>query len=343
MGAPRILLQGVGGIGGVTAARLLRAGHDVTLVTGNPEIAGAIDADGLRVETLGERFIQGATAHASLDDLPGDARFDVALLMMKAQSVVEASRRTLPLLEPDAGYLVTCQNGIVEDAVAEVVGEHRVVSGIVGWGGTMHEPGVYQKTGPGEIHIGELDGTVTDRLRALSSVLVDVTPVVVTDNIRGALWSKLSINCIVTTLGALTGQTLGEMLSQRRIRDVALVLYREVVDTAHARGVELTRIAADPILLYLPADAGPVRRLFKDLVARFVGRRYAGLRSSMLQSLERGRPSEIDYLNGYVVERAGERSRVPLNARLVEMIKEIESGEREIAPANLDELATLLR
>lgn len=342
MSGPRILVQGVGGIGGIVCARLLRAGHDVTMVTGNPDIARAVNDGGLSVTTTGERFThRGGEAYARLEDLPGGSQFDVSLLIMKAHPVVDASRRTVPLLEPQEGYIVTCQNGIVEDAVMEVAGSERVLSGIVGWGGTMHEPGVYEKTGPGEIHLGEMDGRITERVRTLGRILEDVTPVVITDNITGALWSKLAINSIVTTMGALTGQTLGEMLGQRRIRDVALVMYREVVDTAHALGVKLERIAADPQILYLPVDAGWATRLIKDLIARYVGSRYSGLRSSMLQSLERGRPSEVDYLNGHVVKKARERGiDVPVNERIVELIHEIEKGRRRIRPDNFHDLAS---
>lgn len=337
MAEPRILIQGIGGIGGVMAARLARAGFDCVLVTGNPEITDAINADGLRITTPSESFTQRARAFTSLEDLPG-IRFDFSLLLMKAHPVVEVSRRTVPMLEP-WGYLVTCQNGIVEDDVAAAVGTRRVVSAIVGWGGTMHGPGVYEKTGPGHIHLGEIDGGLSDRIRDLGLVLEKVTPVVISKNIRGALWSKLAINSIVSTLGALTGETLGAMLAQRRIREVALELYSEVVETAEASGVKLETVVAHPKLFYLPKHPWPGERWLKDLFARIVGARYRRLRSSMLQSLERGRKTEIDFLNGYVVRKADRVGiDVPFNKALVRMIKEIESGDREIGMSNLDEL-----
>ena len=337
MADPRILVQGVGGIGGVTAARLIRAGYSCLLVTGNEEIADAINVNGLQVTTARERFTQEARAFPTLEDLP-EVKFDLSLLLMKAHPVVDIARRTVPLLEP-WGYVVTCQNGIVEDDVAAAIGNKRVVSGIVGWGGTMHGPGVYEKTGPGSIHVGELDGGLSDRVQELGKVLESVTPVVIHKNIRGALWSKLAINSIITTLGALTGETLGVMLAQRRIRDLALVLYSEVVGTAEAAGVKLEKIAAHPKLLYLPPEPLPGERWLKDLLARIVARRYGRLRSSMLQSLERGRKSEIDFLNGYVVRKAREVDvAVPVNEVLVRMINEIEAGEREIGMGNVDEL-----
>ncbi|MCP4675500.1 MAG: 2-dehydropantoate 2-reductase [Deltaproteobacteria bacterium] len=338
----RILLEGIGGIGGVMAARMIRAGHEPTLITGNPGITEAINSTGIKAITPRESFTVPARALTSLDDLTGE-RFDVALLVMKAGQALEAAEKTLPLLEPETGYIVTLQNGIVEDAVAKIVGEQRVVSGIVGWGGTFVKPGVYEKTGPGEIHIGELNGRVTDRIRALATLLEATCPIIVTDNIRGVLWSKLGINCTITTMGALTGDTLGRMLKDRQVRDAFLNIYREVVDTAESLGVKLERIAANPKLLYLPKNAGVWKRFVKDMITRIVGHKYGGLKSSSLQSLERGRKTEIDYLNGYVVEKAKETGvEAPLNATIVRVIKEIEAGSRQIGPQNMTDLLAVM-
>lgn len=338
MTKPRILIEGVGGIGGVVAARLAQAHYHPVLVTSNAEISEAIDMRGLRVADGKENFSQQADVYTRLDELPPDSRFDVALLLMKANSVIEVAHATLPYLDPQ-GYLVTCQNGIVEDAVAAAVGAGRVVSAIIGWGGTMHAPGVYEKTGPGAIHLGELDGRLSDRVKLLAGALGRISPVDISENIRGALWSKLAINCVITTLGALTGETLGPMLRDRRVRRVFLAIYREVIDTASALSIRLERIAVNPKLLYLPARAGVLRRHFKDLLVQVVGRRYGRLRSSMLQSLERGRQTEIDFLNGYVVEQASRAGiEVPVNAALVRMIKEIEAGQRPLQMRNIDEI-----
>jgi len=205
----------------------------------------------------------------------------------------------------------------------------------------MHAPGVNEKTSGGSIHIGELDGKISERIKKLEAALEVVCPVVISTNIRGALWSKMAINCMITTVGALTGQLLGEMLKERRVRQAFLVIYREVLDTAQAAGIKLERIAANPRLMYMRPNAGRIHRFLKDKLMKLVGRRYGKLKSSMLQSLERGRPSEIDYLNGYVVETAKKHGvPVPLNALVTKMIKEIESGKRKIEQRNMDELLT---
>lgn len=342
MTRPRVLLEGVGGIGGIIAARMIQNGCDPLLVTNNKAITDAINNDGIRAKTLRDEFRVSARAVTTLEEIETGEKYDVALLVMKANNVEEAAEKTLPVLSED-GFVVTLQNGIVEEAVAKIVGPHRIVSGIVVWGGTFHAPGVYEKTGPGNIYLGEWAGQNGARVKSVERILAFSSPVVVTENIRGALWSKLAINCVITSTGALSGLTLGEMLRQRAARDVFLGLYREVFETALAAEITLETMAANPRLLYLPAGAGFFKRTIKDLLVQALGRKYHGLRSSSLQSLERGRKTEVKFLNGYVVEQAHRLNlELPLNQALVKMITEIESGARKISPQNLEELATLL-
>jgi 2-dehydropantoate 2-reductase len=337
--SPRILIEGIGAIGGVIAAKLTRAGYAPTLVTGNAEISSAINRSGIRVTTPEEKFTVPARALTSLAELDPAAHFDAAILAMKAQRVVAAARDTLPFLDPQHGFVLTCQNGIVEDAVGDAIGHSRVVAGIIGWGGTMHEPGVYERTGPGAIHMGEPDGRRTERVEKLAGFLRAVTPVVVSDNIRGAQWGKLAINCTITTMGALTGETLGRMLRDRRARTAFMGTYREVIDTALALGFRPEKIAVDPMLLYAPATAGFLTRAFKDILVRIAGRKHGKLKSSSLQSIERGRKTEIDFLNGYVVAEARKAGmNVPYNETLTRMIKEIEQGTRRLTPNNIEDL-----
>lgn len=339
---PRILLMGCGAVGGVLASGLLRAGRDLTIIAHNQAITQAIAENGLRVITPDGEHTIPASVH--LDPTTVAGPFDIALLTMKATGVVQAVRDALPLLAAN-GVIVPLQNGVVEDRVSEIAGRERVIGGIVVWGATMHEPGVYEMTSHGETVIGELDGRVTPRVRELKAVLDATAPSEISDNIYGVLWSKLAINCIITTLGAVTGQLLGEMLRQRTVRRLALSIISEVVDVAEARGVALEKAGGtlDLHQLYLP----PERRaggfgldlIKKHAIMLAVAMRYRQLKSSMLQSLERGREPEIDFMNGYVVEQ-GHLVGVdtPVNAALTQMVKEIEAGARPITPDNLKQL-----
>lgn len=342
MPVQRILIQGIGGIGGVVAGKMIEAGLSPLLVTNNPTITDAIRRDGLRVKTPGRECVVQADVQTTPAEAASRGPFDAAYLIMKAPAVVDAARDAVPLLTP-TGYVVTFQNGIVEDLVGEAIGADRVVSGIIGWSGAMQAPGVYERTSPGHTFVGELDGRVTERARALADAVGHAGPVTISTNMRGVLWSKLAINCTINSVGALTGETLGEMLANARIRRIFLRTYSEVIDVAEAKGVQLEPIAAHPKLLYVPPDAGPVTRFTKDLFARLLGRTYRYARSSTLQSLERGRKTEVDFLNGYVVrEAAALGMSTPVNAALLEMIREIESGARRIGRENIEHLQSRL-
>jgi 2-dehydropantoate 2-reductase len=186
---------------------------------------------------------------------------------------------------------------------------------------------------------------VTPRVQQLKATLDAVSPTAVSTNIYGVLWSKLAINCVVTTLGAVTGQLLGTMLKRRSIRRIALATISEVADVAEAHGIAMEPVGGtlDIHRLYL----SPARRVGGfglDLLSRHaimlaVGIKFRRLKSSMLQSIERGRRAEIDFINGYVVERGQEKDvPTPVNAALAALVREIEAGTRSISPHNLDGL-----
>jgi 2-dehydropantoate 2-reductase len=338
----RLLLMGCGSVGGVIAGGLLRAGHELAIVTHNEEISRAIHADGLRLITPEGQWTVPTTVHTHLDEVTGP--FDIVYLAMKGTEVAQAARDVASHLAPD-GYVVTLQNGVAEDQVAAVLGRERVVGALVGWGATMHAPGVYEMTSRGELVVGELDGQVTPRVQRLKATLDAAAPTTASSNIYGVLWSKLAINCFVTTLGAVTGQLLGEMLMHAGVRHLAMVTTSEVVDVAEAHGISLEPVGGtlDLYRLYLPPDhrAGGLSLdlIPKHAIMLVVGLKFRRLKSSMLQSLERGRRAEIDFLNGYVVERGQEKGvPTPFNAALTAMVHEIEAGTRPIDPANLETL-----
>jgi 2-dehydropantoate 2-reductase len=336
--------MGCGSVGGVIGGGMLRAGHEVTIITHNEDITRAVNADGLRITTPEGQWVVPAIAHTHLEEVEGP--FDVVFLAMKATGVESAAREVAGTLSPE-GYAVTLQNGVVEDSVGAILGRERVIGALVGWGATMHASGVYEMTSLGETVVGELDGTVTSRVQRLKATLDTSASTSISNNIFGVLWSKLAINCIITTLGAVTGQLLGEMLVRGTVRGIALAIASEVVDVAEAHAITLEPVGGtlDIHRLYLP----PHRRkggfgldlITKHAIMLIVGLRYRRLKSSMLQSIERGRRPEIDFMNGFVVEMGREKGvPTPINAALTNLVGEIEAGTRP--PMRFENLEALL-
>lgn len=340
----RILVVGIGAIGGVVAAGLVRGGHEPVLLSRNVAIADAIREHGLRVKTPTEEFRVDAEVYTRVDEIPAARRpFDVAILVMKAGAAARAAADVLPVLG-EAGGIMTMQNGMMgeelERSLDPDAGAGRVFSTSVGFAATMVAPGVYERTSEGSLHVGELHARASARVRAVADALQSVVPTRVEDDLQGVLWSKLAINAAITGAGALSGLTLGECLKHRAIRRAFAALYRETLDAAVSVGATPRKVAADPWLLYLPADAGPLKRAWKTLVFRVVGLRYGDLKSSSLQSLERGRPTEVDEINGHVVRTAeANGGSAPVNAALIELVHAIERGERQIGMQSIAALA----
>lgn len=331
---------GAGAIGGITAAGLTRAGYDVEVVSKHQETADRALSPGLHIfGVCGERRVP---VHAVKDirDLSGPK--DIVFLATKATEAVEAARDLLPYLEQDS-LLVSLQNGICEDALADVVGRDRVVGCVVGWGATMHGPGELEMTSTGEFVIGNIDHRPDPRLQPIEAMLGGIVPTRISDNIMGELYAKLIINSCINSLGALTGLYLGELLAQRAIRDIFLEVMREAMAVATAMKIKVEPAAGGKLDYYqFLASSGKIAQFRRHLMVRIIGFKYRRLKSSSLQSLERGKPTEIRYLNGYICDQGRKHGiATPVNNALVSMIEEIEAGSRSITPENLKDPALM--
>jgi len=329
--------MGAGGIGGIVAATLTEIGSAVTAVSTNEAIRAAVDKAGFRVVDDGEeRTIRGWVSQAP------EGRYDLAILATQPPNVEDAARTALPHLAEDA-QVVVLQNGLCEERVAAIVGAGRVIGGIVAWGASMPEAGKYEKTASGGFTIGRLDGVVDDDVERVGELLEAIGPVTTTTNLRGARWSKLALNCAVSSLGTLAGERLGSIVRVRRYRRLALELMSEVVMVARAEGVDLEKVAGTLDLNWIAlTDADRAAKLSAALTAKHalllaVGLRYRRMRSSMLAAIERGRTPAIDFLNGEVVARGKVHGiATPWNAKVVDAIWEIAGGKAKSSRALLD-------
>lgn len=205
----------------------------------------------------------------------------------------------------------------------------------------MPAPGQYVQTSSGGFRIGSLSGAPDPQFRAVGALLETVGEVVVTRNLRGARFSKLALNCAVSTLGTVGGMTLGRLLLSADARRLALAILREAIDVARAEGIEL-----EPVTRLNLHWLGPPRSWGSTLAQHAllvgVGVRYRRLRSSMLAAVERGRDPAVDFLNGEIVERGKQRGvATPVNRAACQFVWEIASGERKAGRAALRRLATV--
>lgn len=336
-----IAMIGMGAIGGVSAAFIKLAGYQIHAVCKYPDYAQQIQTTGIHV--IGERGEHHVTmpAVATIQELKGT--FDLIFLAVKALDLMVMIDQIKTIIKPNT-LLVAMENGIIEDQMIEIFGKDHVVGCIVGWGGTMHENKTVEMTSLGEFVIGTPENRTDERIMQVQTILASVLPCRISTNFYGDRYSKLIINACITALGAVCGLYLGEMLSVKRTRIIFLEIMKEAIAVSNAMGWKVEAYNGK-IDYYKIVNQKNAIGLWKNhLLIRIVGMKFKKLKSSSLQSLERGKPSEIDYLNGFIC-RQGKKHKIstPINDLIVSMIKEIETKKREISPKNFDEFEPLLK
>lgn len=328
----RIVVVGPGAVGGTTAGMLTKKGFDVTLVCKYPEVASKISQEGLCIHGLGKEMKIPIPAVAKVQELEGTV--DLVLLATKAMDMDESAREVLPLLNSRT-KVVSMQNGIMEEDLADIVGRERTVGCVVGFGATMHAYGSIELTSHGDMWLGYMERDPDPELMEIAQILSAVSTTHTVERILPTRYAKLIINSCTSTLGVITGMELGTLLKNRLARQLFLQVGEEAIRVADAMGLQVPPYGGKIRFRTILNSPEPVQHL----AIRIIGIRYRRLKSTNLQSLERGGATEIEYLNGFIVKRGNSLNiQTPVNRRLLEMVREIEEKKRSITPLNLNEV-----
>ena len=228
-----ILIWGAGAIGGTLGAFMARAGEDVLLVDIVPEHVAAINENGLLIEGPVETFTQPMKAA-----LPAEVtgKFKTVILAVKAQHTEAAIEALRPFLAED-GYVVSAQNGLNELTIGKLIGPERTIGCFVNFGADWLEAGKILLGNRGKVAIGELDGSITDRLREVHRLFSLYEPdAELTTNIWGYLWGKMGYGGMLFAT-ALTPASMSDNFASAKHAPVFEGLGREVMAVARARGV----------------------------------------------------------------------------------------------------------
>ncbi len=335
----RIAVLGVGAIGGVIGGYLAKAGRDVTLIDQWEANIDRIRSEGLTVTAEeGEFTVQPTAVHlAEVSTIR--TPFDAAVLAVKSYDTESSATTIKPHLAPD-GFIVSAQNSINEDAIAEVVGWPRVMGCIVALGGGMYEPGHVNRTTAASRHsltLGEPSAEITPRLEKMVEIMGAVGPTEITTNLWGERWGKLGTNCISNAMAAFTGLNSTGLRENPRTREAAIHIASELIRVANASGVSPEPIWSIPADLLIQAlDDEAVKA---DVEGRMIeaGKAFGGGRPSLAQDMMKGRKTEVEFLNGYVVRKGKEVGiPTPVNEAVVEVTKRVEAGQLEPSLSNLD-------
>jgi 2-dehydropantoate 2-reductase len=331
----KIAVIGAGAVGGIIAGFIKMAGYNVEVACKHQKLADRIKSGQLHIFGRRGNYRVSIPAVAKISELNGPK--DIILLAVKATDTLAAARELLPFLS-DNSVVVSMQNGMLEDALAEIFGRERTVGCVIDLGATMHSPGELEMTVTGTFAIGYIDIKPDQRLLALKKILSAVLPVEITENIRGKKYYKLMVNSCINSVGVICGLNLGKMFSIKKVRNIFIEITREAMAVADAMGIKPELLPHKVDYYKFSEGTGFFNDLKRRLLIYIITAKYRRLKSSSLQSLERGKPTEIDYLNGYIVDN-GKKYNVPtpVNDKIVQIVKDIEAGKRKVALDNLND------
>ena len=326
----KVAVVGCGGIGSVAVCALLENGVDVLCIEGSRDAAEKLTQNGVRLSgKKGEH-------HKKIKAVVGfnGERFDLIVTAVKNNVLrdvfIEAGRHLTK-----NGFIITLENGIQVLDLHEEFPEIPVVPGVVGYNSIMIEHGRYEVTSEGGITIGQLNSERDMDLDAVRRIFSPLISIDITENIVGVLWAKLLIVCGVTGLGGISGLRVGDLLRLKVARKLFYDIVTEGVEIAGRLGIRIEKFQGG----INPAgfrNGGGFPSFVKYMILRIIGKRYRNLKSNIHHSIERGEKTEVDYLNGAVVEK-GKMAGVstPVNKAVVTVTKEIESGIRQMTAENL--------
>jgi 2-dehydropantoate 2-reductase len=347
----KIALVGAGAVGGYVGAHMAQAGEDVTLIDPWPEHVAHMRVHGLRVthaKEVAEFSVPVRALHVTdAQQLAKEKPVDIAFVCMKSYDTAWATMLIRQYLAPD-GYVVSLQNCMNEETIA----------GIVGWGktlGCIASSITVNLPAPGHIHrgagkggaahtvfrAGEVHGRITERAEQIRRLVGYADSAKVTGNLWGERWSKLVANAMANGLSACTGLSMVEMLQNDPIRRFSTRLGSEAIRVGQVLGYRLEEIAHLPpetIALAGEGDEAATRACDEARLAE--GARVSAEQlPSMGQDMQKGRRTEIEFLNGFVA-REGEKVGIACraNAVLTDIVKRVEHGEIAPDPRHITEL-----
>jgi len=298
----RVAVLGAGAVGCYFGGMLARAGHEVALV-GRPVHVDAFKAKGLRFEGL--KFDEHVPVEASTDAAAvRGAR--LVLFCVKSTDTEDAAAQIAPFLDADA-VVVNLQNGVDNTERIRAKLANPVIPAVVYVATEMAGPGHLKHHGRGDLVIGSPHAAWNESVKAWFAAAG--VPVAISDNVAGELWAKLVVNCAYNALSAITQLPYGKLLAGAGVRELMRDVVEETLAVASASGVAMA--------------PGMLERTYK--IAEAMPTQF----SSTAQDLARGKPTEIEHLNGFVVRRGAALGvPTPANRALYALVRLLESRQR---------------
>lgn len=333
---PHVAIYGAGSVGAYVGGRMTQAGHRVTLIDLWPEHVERMKKEGLHLRgTQGDATVKVRALHLHEAHQLLHEPVDVAVLCVKSYDTAWMTMLLRDSLAPN-GFVVSMQNGMNEELIAQHVGYGRVA------GCVLNTIGV-EITAPGEIlrwmtpaapgyavfRLGEMHGRPTERLQRLAALLQSVDNACVTSNLWGERWSKLANNAMASAIGPLTGMGIRDMYGHPQTRLLSIRLVQEALLVGQAMGLSMEKVCAIAPEIWIESDLDdPASVSFIEAgLVEWEKRIGPEGQPSTLHDVRRGRRTEIDSINGLVASSAlAIGASAPLHTELTALVKKLEGG-----------------
>ncbi len=329
----RIAIYGAGSLGTILGAYLSEAGIAVDLISRNEQHIKALQEKGAQI--IGKREVT-IPVHALLPkDMEGT--YDYIFLLTKQLENNKVALFLKPFLAED-GLLCTMQNGLPEPELMDILGSDRVCGCTIGWGATLRGSGVAELTSEIDtlsFNLGLPRPGKESKLKEIKSILSHMGQVTIEENFMGARWSKLLINAAFSGTATVFGSTFGDVSQDKKARKIVQSIMKECLDTAQACHITLEPVQGKDIAkLFNYHNA--LKRWFSFTLIPLAMRKHRMLKPSMLQDIEKGKPCEVDAINGVLSEEARKVGvPTPINDQVVAFIHQIEKGTMKPEWGNL--------
>ena len=321
----QIAILGTGANGSCTAADLTRAGHNIHLIDQWPEHVETMRTDGLNILMPNDELNVAVDAYHICDLASMTFKYDIVFLFTKAYDTRWACELIKPHLKED-GLLVGIQNGMTIDDIIDILGVERTLGCVVELSSEIFTPGIVQRNTPPEktwFGIGGIKGSQEDREKEIAELLKNVGKVSISEDIISAKWMKLVINTMCLGPMALTGLTAAEALKVPGMRNVLLRVGAEALKVGQMMGYKI-----EPIFGLSKSDIKDTNRLLETLLDKLHSDIGPAARDCVLQDHLKGRMSEVDNINGLVIERGKDLGiTTPANLVISQITNRIRQGE----------------
>lgn len=322
----KIGILGSGSLGIIIGSLITaRTKDDVDLIDTNKANVDALNEHGAKITGYLNKTVAVTAKHP--DDLSG--KYDLILLLTKQTYTLDALNKMLPFLKKDS-IVCTLQNGVPEEYVSSIVGSERTMGAAVAFGATWKGPGVSELTThlksvqDHAFTIGELNGRMTKRIQVVQDILSSIGKCEVSTNIIGIKWTKLLMNATFSGMSAALGATFGDVLKDSKAMAALANVADETIKVAHANDISLEKMMGKNFE-DLELKEG---QTYRDKLAFYheVWTPHSDLKASMLQDLEKGIKTEIDFINGFISRKGKELGiATPFNDLVCELIREAEA------------------